>query len=357
MVISVSCHTVCITDKTKRSTSVMEEVRGVMGFTKRSKGSSQSQSTLAGFDPHNLMDRKGKQKGGKRKTTGSKYGLPKAKRQTGGVFKNVNVIRYMGPDAPREFGRRENIILCSFFHRIDTDASGDDLRADIVNLLKQSNLSRCSFSTLTEFDLEFVKCSGKLCRIPQTATTFEWSGDAVKSLCGQGDLYVRLKRDFHLPPVSSPECSSSDGEEVEKSVKIPSNTTPATTRRNYEALQQSSSGASSQLPQVPSSTLSPSSPGPSSFVDLTATSPQSNMSSGDDLPEVKIEKSPVPVTISSLYTIFTPSVTEECVDAVVRLSNFDPVVAMNVLLQGSATGLLQLLRRRVQPESCENHHR
>ena len=90
----------------------------------------------------------------------------------------------------------------------------------------------------------------------------------MKSLCGQGDLYVRLKRDFHLPPVSSPEYSSSDGEEVEKSVNkiTPSNATPTTRSHNYEAQQQTSSRAPSQLSQVPSSTLSPSSPGPSSML-------------------------------------------------------------------------------------------
>ena len=165
----------------------------------------------------------------------------------------------------------------------------------------------------------------------------------MKSLCGQGDLYVRLKRDFLVPQLSSSEYSSSD-EEVERSMV----TTTPTTMATASQTPQQTSKASNQLPQASSSILSPSSPGPSSVVDLTATSPQSNVSSGDDLPEVNIAKSPVPVpvTVSSLYTIFTPSVSEECVDCVVRLSIFDPVFAMNVLLQGTATGLLQLLRRK-----------
>lgn len=73
------------------------------------------------------------------------------------------------------------------------------------------------------------------------------------------------------------------------------------------------------LPSSPgpsSSILSPSSPGPtpgptpghSSVFDLTAINLQSNLSSGDDLPEVNTAKSPMPVTVSSMYTIFTPSV-------------------------------------------------
>lgn len=39
--------------------------------------------------------------------------------------------------------------------------------------------------------------------MPQTVTGFEWSSDAAKSLAGQGDLYVRLIRDFSASRVAS----------------------------------------------------------------------------------------------------------------------------------------------------------
>ena len=36
---------------------------------------------------------------------------------------------------------------------------------------------------------------GKVCRIPDTISSFTSSGSAIKHLCGQGDLYVRLCTD------------------------------------------------------------------------------------------------------------------------------------------------------------------
>lgn len=38
---------------------------------------------------------------------------PKGKRSA--IFKNVNIFRYMGTDPPREFGRSEADIVCTFF--------------------------------------------------------------------------------------------------------------------------------------------------------------------------------------------------------------------------------------------------
>ena len=40
------------------------------------------------------------------------------------------------------------------------------------------------------------KCSGKTCRVPRTVPGFVWGPDAIKSVVGQGDIYIRLCKDF-----------------------------------------------------------------------------------------------------------------------------------------------------------------
>ena len=52
------------------------------------------------------------------------------------------------------------------------------------------------FSIMTADDMEFVKCSGKTCRVPRTVPGFVWSPDAIKSVAGQGDIHIRLCKDF-----------------------------------------------------------------------------------------------------------------------------------------------------------------
>ena len=47
--------------------------------------------------------------------------------------------------------------------------------------------------------MEFVKCAGKVCRVPQTEPGFSWSAEAIRTLTGQGDLYIRLRKSFDVP--------------------------------------------------------------------------------------------------------------------------------------------------------------
>ena len=71
-----------------------------------------------------------------------------------------------------------------FFHQIVTTATWEEVVVDIVNLINNTGCPEHDFTTLGGSDLEFVKCSGKSCCIPQTAVELEWNGEAAQSLCG-----------------------------------------------------------------------------------------------------------------------------------------------------------------------------
>ena len=63
----------------------------------------------------------------------------------------------MGPDPPREFGRSEADIFCTFFYELSPFISEDELLEGLVALAKESSVSGYDFSTLQHSDLEFVK--------------------------------------------------------------------------------------------------------------------------------------------------------------------------------------------------------
>ena len=108
-----------------------------------------SQSTSRfGYHPMETIPKRGK---GKRPASRSNA-TPKGKRSA--IFKNV---RYMGTDRPREFGRSEADIVCTFFYELSPFYCGDDILEGIIEMAKESSVPGYDFSTLKPCDLEFVK--------------------------------------------------------------------------------------------------------------------------------------------------------------------------------------------------------
>lgn len=91
-------------------------------------------SACSTYNVHATIPRRGK---GKYRAS-SCLAAPRVKRAN--TFKNVNVLRFMGPHAPREFGRSEKDILCTFFYEINAESSGEEVKEDITRLVKQSNV-------------------------------------------------------------------------------------------------------------------------------------------------------------------------------------------------------------------------
>ena len=135
-------------------------------------------------------------KRGKGKRPAGHRNMPSKGVKRAAMFKNVNIFKYMGPDVPREFAKNEGNIVCTFFYELSPFVGGDEVLDGLVEMAKESVVAGYDLSMLTSVDIEFVKCSGKTCRVPRTVSDFEWSPEAVKSLAGQGDLYLRLCKDF-----------------------------------------------------------------------------------------------------------------------------------------------------------------
>ena len=102
----------------------------------------------------------------------------------------------MGPNAPSEFSRLDKYILINGTLNFDIGCTEEKVLRDICELVCSSTSSELDLPKRLPQDIEFVKCIGKMCHISQTSPGFTWNGMAVKHLCGQGDLYVRLKRDI-----------------------------------------------------------------------------------------------------------------------------------------------------------------
>ena len=54
---------------------------------------------------------------------------------------------------------------------------------------------------------EFIQMTGKVASVPHTSRTAQWDGKMLKVLVGQGQLYVRLLRDYKVVRATT---SSSD---------------------------------------------------------------------------------------------------------------------------------------------------
>ena len=150
------------------------------------------------FTPH-VMTRKSK---GKTKASSLTFTAPagpshkKGLKKSVSICKNVIVFKYMGPDIS-EFTHSDKDIVLTGMLNFELDSESEEIVDDICALIRCSKSH--DYSSVSENDFEFIKCTGKVCRVSETPENFQWTGRAIKHLCGQGDLYVRLK---------SPACQS-----------------------------------------------------------------------------------------------------------------------------------------------------
>ena len=316
--------------------NIKEELRSIM------------RPEYSGYSRHLTTPRRGK---GKHKAPGG-MSVSKAKRVP--VYKNVNIIRFM-EKSPREFGRSEKDIVFTFFYELSPYMGGDDILEEIVKILKESRVESYDFSSLAASDIAFVKCTGKVCRVPQTASVFEWSPEAVRSLAGQGDIYLRLMKCF------VEEIDSFD----EPSTSAYASATPAAMSPTPVALHTPASATPiGQRTQASSATVTLGTPasatGTPTLIQVTPASTSSSMQGNEpiDLTEETIhpdcdEEFP-PFTSKSdiisgerLNEIFGHLPTA-AVDIVVTLCANDTSQALKILLGGpNVPDLIRLLRKHV----------
>ena len=254
----------------------------------------------------------------------------------------------MGTEAPKVFHRAEDLVIVSGMLEFDVGASEEEIRSEITELICTSEMSGLDLSDCEPADIEFVKCSGKVCRIPETTTSFTWNGSAIKHLCGQGDLYVRLCKDVSsIKKVRVKEEPSTTGDSVifveERQGSHSKSHTPESVYQRSLHRGSSPSGSCSSSSRPSSSSLQPCCSSDLVSKDVPHPSTESDRSSSPEpnLPSILGGKSPSVITRESLYDIFS-SLPRRAIDIVCDMCSGDTARALNELLDPAPPKLLQL---------------
>ena len=202
----------------------MEEVRRVMGPQTQSlqrascSGGSGSRSVGLNFNPHNLVERRSR--AGKRSSSGmantpqSRSNKGKSSKATT-YMKNISIFEFNeNPAAKKGFTFKESKIVISGVIEIDLEADEDEVRRVIAAIITNATSDEDDFSEYGPDDFEFVKRSGHTFRVPDVAPGFRFSGGALKTVAGQGDVYVRLTKS--VPTVQDQSTWSPDSDFIEE---------------------------------------------------------------------------------------------------------------------------------------------
>ena len=92
------------------------------------------------------------------------------------------------------------------------NASEQDVRNNISMVIQNSVIKGYDATKCGPDDFEFVKRTGHMFIIPEFAPGFEMDLSALKTLIGQGDVYVRLIVDHASPSVAATWSDDSDFE-------------------------------------------------------------------------------------------------------------------------------------------------
>ena len=179
----------------------------------------------------------------------------KKKRNTVPTFqKPIHVFDYDIQHAGRFTKTNTNVIVSGMVSPIPVGAGEDDVRHEITSMLRNTKSERHDLSTVTPSHFEFIQVTGKVAQVPNTTLDFQWNGNAVKTLSGQGCIYVRLTRDFRktVQVFTVPESDSDSDFEAPKSTsgsQVPAGSTKISSSSQLQMT------PSSQLQTTPSSQL------------------------------------------------------------------------------------------------------
>ena len=165
----------------------------MMGYTQPRGSQSTSQPGTSGlnFDPHYVISRRtSRSSSSSRRNARSTPG--QAKKST--FVKNLTIIAY-DKNRPRKFSTRDATFIISGLIEVQPHSSEEDIRSAIYSTITNSELECIDTSKYGSSDFEFVKRSGYMFRVSECALNFQFNANALKTLAGQGDIYVRLTKD------------------------------------------------------------------------------------------------------------------------------------------------------------------
>ena len=163
-----------------------------MGYG-RSRSRDDESSAHSSFNPRTLIDRRPK-RSTKSALSHKMYAKPNKSSKSPRIAyfrKHLHVFDYMGKDAPKSFARSDRkIIVSGLMEPICANAFEHEVREEILAVIHQADVPAMNLSKCLSGDFEFIQVSAKSASVPTVREGFSWTGDAVKSLAGQGAVYV-----------------------------------------------------------------------------------------------------------------------------------------------------------------------
>ncbi len=108
--------------------------------------------------------------------------------------KNLVVIDFQGSDVSQYSTLRDYNKVYEGTIMLNSGMSEDDVRSEIVSLVKCKKSMFHSFIDLDGNDFQFVKCLNRRVRTPDGVFTCD--GDGIKTVYRSGCVYVRFTRSF-----------------------------------------------------------------------------------------------------------------------------------------------------------------
>ena len=146
------------------------------------------------FNLHDLIQRRSKRRVPKSSPATQCKGKKVQKRS---IMKNLMVLAWNSDESLKKHFTTKDA-ECVVTGLIELELSGDesDAREEICAVLNNATSDQLDVSQYGPNDFEFVKRSGHSFRIPDRAPGFKFSTEALKTLVGQGDVYVRLTKEI-----------------------------------------------------------------------------------------------------------------------------------------------------------------
>lgn len=294
-----------------------------MGHTSSSSSSSSrvnptSQPSTSGlnFDPHYIMTRRTSRASSSSRSR--KSGSTPARKNP--IVKNLTIISF-DENCPRQFSTKDATFIISGLIEILPSSSEEEIRSAICSTITNSETECIDTSKYGPTDFEFVKRSGHTFRVPECAPGFQFNADALKTLAGQGDVYVRLTKDV---PKQKSECSHdassgwSDDSDFETPMVLPP--TPSNLKKAKASLETSEKG--DDVVYV-AETPPPQSPGSPSNSPASK-KPRCSDTCSSEFDELKFEQ---------LYQMFS-NFSRETIDLILELTSCNSAKTVEILLGG-----------------------
>ena len=175
--------------------------------------------------------------------------------------KSIHVFEFDPHNSARFTKTSDNVVVTGVLSPIAVSATEAEVREEIRDFIQHARSDSHLFVDVKSYDFEFIQVSGKNAQVPSSSSSFTWSGSAVKSLAGQGAVYIiRLLKRFRKAPTPFNISSDSDSDFDLPLVRLRSH--PMATTSSSEQPQCSSSSLSqrpmtqppeSEQPQPPES--------------------------------------------------------------------------------------------------------